>query len=238
MNAARLPMLLPKRSGQDDTNDNKPIDKNMSSTLDKNLLPQFDSVKDNDEEILWTGEPKFIPYIFSGLGAGLFTLAFGIVWMLTTINFKSDDGSSANPFLWLFGLLPLLQGLYVFLNRLLSFSNTAYGYSNKRIMMRTGFIGTDFKTIDYDKISDIEVTVNIIERIYNLGSIRFFSGRTQTDEGNTTKLYDVWSAIENPYEVFKMVKQTSVDIKTDFNYPNALRPDINPGYKTKYDRKD
>jgi hypothetical protein len=158
--------------------------------------------------------------------------------MLTTINFKSDDGSSANPFLWLFGLLPLLQGLYVFLNRLLSFSNTAYGYSNKRIMMRTGFIGTDFKTIDYDKISDIEVTVNIIERIYNVGSIRFFSGRTQTDEGNTTKLYDVWSAIENPYEVFKMVKQTSVDIKTDFNYPNALRPDINPGYKTKYDRKD
>jgi len=210
----------------------------MSSTFDKNLLPQFDSVKDNDEEILWTGEPKFIPYIFSGLGAGLFTLAFGIVWMLTTINFKNDDGSSANPFFWLFGLLPLLQGLYVFLNRLLSFSNTAYGYSNKRVMMRTGFIGTDFKTIDYDKISDIEVTVNIIERIYNVGSIRFFSGRTQTDEGNTTKLYDVWSAIENPYEVFKMVKQTSVDIKTDFNYPNALRPDINPGYKTKYDRKD
>jgi hypothetical protein len=210
----------------------------MSSTFDKNLLPEFDSVKDNDEEILWTGKPKFIPYIFSGLGAGLFTLAFGIVWMLTTINFKSDDGSSASPFFWLFGLLPLLQGLYVFLNRLLSFSNTAYGYSNKRVMMRTGFIGTDFKTIDYDKISDIEVTVNVIERMYNVGSIRFFSGRTQTDEGNTTKLYDVWSAIENPYEVFKMVKQTSVDIKTDFNYPNALRPDTNPGYKTKYDRKD
>jgi hypothetical protein len=39
-------------------------------------------------------------------------------------------------------------------------------------------------------------------------------------------------------EVFKMVKQTSVDIKTDYNYPNALRPETNPGYKTKYDRKD
>ena len=35
-----------------------------------------------------------------------------------------------------------------------------------------------------------------------------------------------------------MVKQTSVNIKTDFNYPNALRPDTNPGYKTKYDRKN
>ena len=212
----------------------------MSSTFDKNLLPEFDSVKDNDEEILWTGKPKFIPYIFSGLGAGLFTIAFGIVWVLVNYNIKPDnvESDSGWNYFWLFGLIPLLQGLYVFLNRLLSFSNTAYGYSNKRVMMRTGFIGTDFKTIDYDKISDIEVTVNIIERMYNLGSIRFFSGRTQTDEGNTTKLYDVWSAIENPYEVFKMVKQTSVDIKTDFNYPNALRPDTNPGYKTKYDRKD
>jgi hypothetical protein len=210
----------------------------MSSTFDKNLLPEFDSVKDNDEEILWTGKPKFIPYIFSGLGTGLFTLAFGLVWVLVNFNIKTDNADGGFQYFWLFGLIPLFQGLYVFLNRLLSFSNTAYGYSNKRVMMRTGFIGTDFKTIDYDKISDIEVTVNIIERMYNVGSIRFFSGRTQTDEGNTTKLYDVWSAIENPYEVFKMVKQTSVDIKTDFNYPNALRPDTNPGYKTKYDRKD
>lgn len=210
----------------------------MSLAFDKNLLPEFDSIKDNNEEILWTGKPKFIPYIFSGLGIAVFTLAFGIVWMLSAINFKSDDGSSAGPFFWLFGLLPLLQGLYMFLNRLFSFSNTAYGYSNRRVMMRTGFIGTDFKTIDYDKISDIEVTVNVIERMYNVGSIRFFSGRTETDDNNTTKLYDVWYAIENPYEIFKLVKQTSVDIKTDFNYPNALRPEINPGYNTKYDRKD
>jgi hypothetical protein len=210
----------------------------MSSTFDKNLLPQFDSVKDNDEEILWTGKPKFIPYIFSGLGSGLFTLAFGIIWLLVNFNIKPDKTEGSFQYFWLFGLIPLLQGLYVFLNRLLSFSNTAYGYSNKRVMMRTGFIGTDFKTIDYDKISDIEVTVNIIERMYNVGSIRFFSGRTKTDEGNTNKLYDVWYAIEKPYEVFKMVKQTSVDIKTDFNYPNALRPDTNPGYKTKYNKKN
>lgn len=104
-------------------------------------------------------------------------------------------------------------------------------------MMRTGFIGTDFKSIDYDKISDIEVTVNVVERAFNVGTIKFFSGRTQTDDGVTSKLYDRWEAIPNVYEVFKKVKQVSVDIKTDYNYPNALRPEINPGYNTKYDRK-
>jgi hypothetical protein len=208
----------------------------MSSTFDKNLLPEFESVKDNDEEILWTGKPTFIPYVFSGLGIGLYMIGFGIVVLIITLNVKPEIDSTGG-YAWLLGFLPLLQGLYTFLKKLFSFSNTAYAYSNKRVMMRTGFIGTDFKTIDYDKISDLEVTVNVVERMYNVGSIRFFSGRTQTDEGNTTKLYDCWFAIENPYEVFKLVKQTSVDIKTDFNYPNAMRPETNPGYNTKYDRK-
>jgi hypothetical protein len=103
--------------------------------------------------------------------------------------------------------------------------------------MRTGFIGTDFKSIDYDKISDIEVTVNFVERAFNVGTIKFFSGRTETNDGTTKKLYDRWEAISTPYEIFKRVKQISVDIKTDFNYPNALRPEINPGYKTKYNKE-
>jgi hypothetical protein len=207
----------------------------MSTIFDKNLLPEFDSIKDRDEEIYWTEKPKLVPYLFSGTFAALFTIAFGVVWLL--IARSSVKENDTNTYFWLFGLFPLLQGLYIFLKKLLSYPNTAYGYSNKRVMMRTGFIGTDFKTIDYDKISDIEVTVNFLERMLNVGTIRFFSGRTQTDENVTTKLYDSWSAISNPYEVFKMVKQTSVDIKTDFNYPNALRPETNPGYKTKYDRK-
>ncbi|MEI7595725.1 MAG: PH domain-containing protein [Bacteroidota bacterium] len=210
----------------------------MSSTFDKNLLPEFDSIKDNDEVILWTSKPTFVPFILSGLGGGLIAIAVGVIWIIVSLFSSSESTAFGLALFWIIGLLPLVQGLFSFLNRLLSYSNTVYAYSNKRVMMRTGFIGTDFKTIDYDKISDIEVTVNIIERIYNVGTIKFFSGRTKTDEDNTSKIYDTWCAIQNPYEIFKMVKQTSVDIKTDFNYPNALRPEVNPGYKTRYERKD
>ena len=206
----------------------------MTSINNKDLLPEFESIKDHNEVILWTGKPKFIPFIFTGILGGIFTIAFAVVWLLTARDFGSNIDSNSTNYFWLFGLIPLLAGLFAFLIKVFSFSNTSYSYSDKRVMMRSGFIGTDFKTIDYDKISDIEVTVSVVEKIYNVGTIRFFSGRTQTDEGNTTKLYDSWSAIENPYEVFKMVKQTSVNIKTGFSYPNALRPDTNPGYNTKY----
>jgi hypothetical protein len=34
----------------------------MSSIVDKNLLPEFDSIKDDDEKNLWTDKPKFIPF--------------------------------------------------------------------------------------------------------------------------------------------------------------------------------
>jgi len=209
----------------------------MDSTNSKILLPEFESIKDDKEEILWTGKPKFIPFIFTGVLGGLATLAFAVIWLLTAKNWVANSDNNSSSYFWLFGLIPLIVGAFTFLKKIFSFPNTVYSYSDKRVMIRTGFIGTDFKTIDYDKISDIEVTVSVVEKMYNVGTIRFFSGRTQTDEGNTIKLYDSWSAIENPYEVFKMVKQTSVNIKTDFNYPNALRPATNPGYNTKYDPK-
>ena len=38
-------------------------------------------------------------------------------------------------------------------------------------------------------------------------------------------IYDSFSAIDHPYEVYKQLKhRSSVDIKTDWNYPNAMRP--------------
>lgn len=210
----------------------------MASTNDKELLPEFESIKDDKEVILWTGKPKFIPFILANFFAGIFIILFAIVWVFANRIWWTNNGNETSAYFWLLGLLPLIVGLLGFLKRVFSFSNTAYSYSDKRVMMRSGFIGTDFKIIDYDKISDIEVTVSVVEKMYNVGTIKFFSGRTQTDEGNTTKLYDSWSSIENPYEVFKLVKQTSVNIKTDFTYPNALRPDKNPGYNTKYEPKE
>jgi hypothetical protein len=209
----------------------------MASTFDKNLLPEFDSVKDNNEEILWIDKPKFIPYAVTGIGAGIGAFIFVGIYYMMTKNIKNEDGTTGNFSFW-FAAFPIVVFLWGFLQKLFSYGNTSYAFTNRRVMMRTGFIGTDFKSIDYDKISDIEVTVNFIERAFNVGTIRFFSGRTETDEGQTTKLYDNWEAISNPYEVFKQVKQTSVDIKTDYNYPNALRPDTNPGYNTKYEKKD
>lgn len=40
--------------------------------------------------------------------------------------------------------------------------------------------------------------------------------------------------ISDYLEVFQMIKQLQTDIYADTMYPNAKRPDVNPGYQTKY----
>lgn len=205
----------------------------MTTPLKEDLLKSFDQVKDDDEEILWIDKPKFIPYAITGIEAVIGIVVFVAVSYGITKAAKSDDENFNRFSLWVLGL-PVALILWQFLSKIFAFSNTSYAYSTKRAMIRSGFIGKNFKSVDYDKISDIEVTVNIVERIFKVGTVRFFSGRTEINDGITSKLYDRWEAISNPYEVFKQLKKVTVDIKTDFNYPNALRPEINPGYNSKY----
>jgi len=68
-----------------------------------------------------------------------------------------------------------------------------------------------------------------------VGSIRFSTGEL-TSKG--TALFKTFVSVPYPYEVFKQIKTVSEDVKTDWNYPNKLRPEDNPGYETKYTPED
>jgi membrane protein YdbS with pleckstrin-like domain len=183
--------------------------------------------------VLWEGKPVFIPFVASGLPF----LAFGILWGIMDYSFiqnafTSPNGLSAGlvPF-FLLHLAPLWLGILNMARLLLVFNNTDYAVTNKRVLMRTGFWGIDFKAIDYDKIQESRVDVNPLEKMFGVGTIRLNTGMT----GNKGQaVYDSISAIPHPYEVFKKLKLTTVDVKTDWNYPNKLRPSENPGYGTAY----
>src|SRR6476661_6817389 len=114
----------------------------MTTLFDKNLLPEFESVKDDDEQILWTEKPKLLPYTITGLGLGLGALFFIGFYYAATKTVKNEDGTTGTTN-WLLVAFPLGIFLWQFLKKLLSYNNTRYAYSNKRVMMRTGFIGTD-----------------------------------------------------------------------------------------------
>lgn len=205
----------------------------MKFTTD-NLPPQFDAVLDHDEKVLWVGNPTLIPFLFAGVPL----LILGVLWgAFDYFGFIRHMGEANGPSMgftvpfFTLHLFPLWLGAGNMIRLCLVFGNTCYAFTNKRIMLRTGFWGIDFKSIDFDRLQEIDVTVNPLENSLGVGSIKMFSGGV-TSEGSST--FNYFIGIRNPYEVYKQLKKVTVDVKTDWNYPNALRPSENKGYTTDY----
>ncbi len=193
--------------------------------------PEFDKILDHNEEIIWTGRPNPTVFYLSGLPGLIFGLLWGSFDYFGFIrHMTSKEAGFMIPFFMLH-LFPLWLGVGNMFRLFFVLKNTEYAITNRRLLIRGGFWGISFKSVDYDRIEETDVTVNPIEKILNVGSIKFFSG-ARTSRGSN--LYDRFVGIPDPYDVYKKIKQTTVDVKTDWNYPNAIRPGQNPGYSSEY----
>ena len=102
--------------------------------------------------------------------------------------------------------------------------NLEYVFTNKRIIIRSGIIGIDFKNIYYSEIQSVNLKVGLIDKMLKVGDIYIKS------KNNSEVLFD----ITDPYFITQKLQEIVIDIKTDIEFPNGLRPEENPGYKTKY----
>ena len=210
------------------------------SVSNKNSKDFFSTIKDHDENLIWQDSPEFWPFIISGLPFLIGGLLWGLFDLFFLMAVQSGDGAgSSDRFpLGLFFLvhsMPCWLGIGNQIRLFLVYPNTAYAITNKRVLIRGGFWGTDFRSIDHDRIADMSVNVNPIDTFFGSGTININTGTT-TSNGRIS--YDKIKSVKNPYDVFRQLKTVSVDVKTDWQYPNNLRPDANNGYKTKYNPGD
>ncbi len=192
----------------------------------------FDDIKDKNENLLWIGKPNATCFVMSGIPF----LIFGIFWGcfdLFALLKMLDSGKSMGfgiPFLMLHSF-PFWGSILYIVWLYMAHGKTFYGYSNRRLMIRTGAIGVDIKTYEYDQISNMEVRQGPIQKMFGVGTITFNTGQTNS---NGRMINNSFKAIPDAFEVFKKIKEVSTDIKTDEYYPNAMRPPENPGYETRY----
>lgn len=199
---------------------------------DPHLGPDFESVTEPDEKILWRGKPVFWPFVLHAVPI----MIFGAIWGMMDIGilgraFTASHGH-LDLFLLMFSVLhgfPAWGSIFYAVYLVLVHKNTVYAYSNRRLLMRSGVIGTSFKSVDYDTIQELDVTVGVFERLFGVGTVRAYAGRN-TSKG--ARIFDQFVSIADPYEIFRAIKGVEVNVKTDWNYPNALRPAVNPGYRT------
>lgn len=183
------------------------------------------------ENILWEGTPDKLCYIVRKMkkhiaGALIFLLFDGL---FISVMLSISDEIPKEVIFFLVGffaihLFPVWSFIGNVIKALASHKNIVYAITDKRIIVRRGFIGMDFTNVNYSDISKINVDVSVLEKFRNCGTVYVKSSN------GTTALY----SIKNPYEIYKKANKIFMDVHSDIQYPNALRPENNPGYNTKY----
>ena len=193
-----------------------------------------------NENVLWEGRPEWKPYIRSAILGAIPIALFGLPFagIILFMALKSPHSQMS----WLLFLMPhfwigLLLIVGPFVSAFFSWSRIAYAVTDKRVIIQSGIFARNINSIDFDKLSHPAVQVSMIDDWCGLNTGTVFlasTGVAMVDARIAQTGKCSFSHINDPYAVFKFLEKTEMDIKSDLNFPNALRPAANPGYKTAY----
>ena len=177
----------------------------------------FAPILQEDEEIIKVIKPNKTRYIF------LSGLAYTLLALIPILIMAAPFGMAFEAFreegapiplvieLSVIGGLILLALIVTWLGLNMSYKKTFYAYTNKRILIRRGFIGVDYATLDFEMIGGLMVNVNFLDRLMkgsdNPGTITFGSSASPvlyTRNGRTAAY--AFRNIDHPYEVYRDLK--------------------------------
>ena len=204
----------------------------MDNAMQKNTI---EDVVSPDEKVLWRGKPNAMSYVLANM---LKMLPIALIWLAFDGTFififsrGMISGDIPTNVLWfvipffMLHLAPVWIWIGKTVKSVREVRNMEYAITDKRIILRSGMIGIDFKFINYAEIDSVNVKVGLIDRIFRVGDIYVNSSI------NSGVLWDV----EDPYKIGNALQRVTMDIKSDIHYPNAMRSDSNPGYQTGYSK--
>lgn len=186
------------------------------------------------EHILWSGKPKKAPFITAH---SLTMMPIAIVWICFDSVAISSILSGGGFQLFLLGFFALhLMPVWIWLGSAITapkrWRNTNYYVTNRRIIIQGGFLAVNEKSLFFKDIRSVQNKVGIFDKLFGTGTIIFNSEMMSTK--NNKVVPPTFQYLENSAYVYERVQRTVLDIQTDMEYPNALRPEENPGYGTDY----
>ena len=194
---------------------------------------KIEDIIGKDEQILWRGKPNRKAYIFSSIFS---MFPFALIWLLFDSVFIvamfATNAFSQMPVGAIIGIVIFfafhLTPVWIWIGNIITaskgYKNLEYVFTNKRIIIRSGIIGIDFKNIYYSEIQSVNLKIGLIDKMLKVGDIYIKS------KNSSQVLFD----ISDPYFITQKLQEIVIDIKTDIEFPNGLRPEENPGYNTKY----
>lgn len=175
----------------------------------------FEPILDDNEKVIKVFKPnKFMMYFKDMFATVASFLGMYLVLLICLIGATLDDPSAFPPlwktilvslaiFVVIVGVVLLLEWLFLHLY----YKNVFYGYTNKRIVIRKGIFGVDYKALDIKMIGASDVNVSLLDKIMkrNTGTIQYGSMASPIN-GTTPVGNFVIANIEDPYNVYKEIK--------------------------------
>ncbi len=171
---------------------------------------KFKLILDDDEKIVEVLRPNKEKLIFSTIFG---CLLIGLIFCLPLLIAFITEETETNGLLWIIPVVIFVLILVIaIIVSILYYNKTYYAFTNKRLVVRTGIIGVDYKSLDMKTIGAINVYVSLIDKILhkNTGSLRFGSMSSPINGQNSAFNF---SHITNPYENYKKIKEYIENIK-------------------------
>lgn len=205
----------------------------------------------NGERIIWRGTPKkscfilesiFNPMLFFALIWGAFDFFF-ISTLLKTGATESEEMGMGAFILVFFAihLMPVWMYLGGVITSVIKHKHTEYIITERGIYISGGVFTVNIEMKPFTDLSHVNIHKGIFDQILGVGDVvmvcghssnTYSSGTRHSSHNHSFNICD----IEDYQQVFKLIKDMQTDIYSDTMYPNAMRPDNNPGYNTTYNR--
>ncbi len=165
----------------------------------------FSHILDQDEKVEIVYKPQKLKLFCSTFLLSAFSML--VVCGGLALSMFTEEYAGAEPIHYLVpvGIFVLSQVLTLFW-AILKYKKTFYAITSKRVIVRTGVIGVDYKSLDLSNIGATDVYVGLLDKILGskTGSISFGSASSPLNS-QTASAY-AFKHVENPYETYKQVK--------------------------------
>lgn len=187
------------------------------------------------EAILWKGKPKRSAFVAQ---RSLTLLPIAVIWMFLDIGFIASAFNDGELLWFIIPFFALhMMPVWLWLGSMITagrrWKNTTYFVTNRRIIIQGGFFAVNETSLFYKDIPNVQVHIGLFGKLFNTGSVVFDSGMVYRGRKQDHSLPSL-EALEDPQGVYSRIQKIVLDIQTDIEYPNALRPSENPGYQTDY----
>ena len=192
------------------------------------------------ERVLWEGRPRRSVTVLEAIFNPM--LIFALIWAGFDFTFMGVFMSGGMPeeigiFVLLFMLvhmMPVWIYLIGVLTVFLKWRNVRFLITTHGLYVSGGLFSFNYEMKPWTDIGHINIHQGVFDRMFGVGDVIFVcahNAHNHEDGHQRMKIYN----IPDFQQVFKLVNQLQTDVYADTQYPNAFRPEDNPGYNTKYD---